>query len=64
MDQEKTRLLLCELGTVIRSKVVSSRQGLSAEKLAAVTGEAGGDTIFAIDRFGEEAILELSLIHI
>ena len=58
MDQEKLRLLLCELGTAIRSKVVSARQGLSAEKLAAVTGEAGGDTIFAIDRFGEDAILE------
>lgn len=58
MDQEKLRHLLCELGTAIRSKVVSARQGLSAEKLAAVTGEAGGDTIFAIDRFGEEAILE------
>jgi hypothetical protein len=37
---------------------VSARQGLSAEKLAAVTGDAGGDTIFAIDRFGEDAILE------
>jgi len=58
MDQEKLRHLLCELGTAIRSQVVSARQGLSAEKLAAVTGEAGGDTIFAIDRFGEDAILE------
>lgn len=58
MDQEKLRHLLCELGTAIRSKVVSARQGLSAEKLAAVTGKAGGDTIFAIDRFGEDAILE------
>ena len=58
MDQEKLRLLLCELGAAIRSKVVSARQGLSAEKLAAVTGDAGGDTIFAIDRFGEDAILE------
>ena len=58
MDQEKLRHLLCELGTAILSKVVSARQGLSAEKLAAVTGEAGGDTIFAIDRFGEDAILE------
>jgi len=58
MDQEKLRHLLCELGTAIRSKVVSARQGLSAEKLAAVTGDAGGDTIFAIDRFGEDAILE------
>lgn len=58
MDQENLRLLLCELGAAIRSKVVSARQGLSAEKLAAVTGDAGGDTIFAIDRFGEDAILE------
>lgn len=58
MDHEKLRLLLCELGVAIRSKVVSARQGLSAENLAAVSGQAGGDTIFAIDRFGEDAILE------
>ena len=58
MDQEKLRHLLCELGTAIRSKVVSGREGLAPEKLAAVTGDAGGDTIFAIDRFGEDAIVE------
>ncbi|MFM8984185.1 MAG: inositol monophosphatase, partial [Spartobacteria bacterium] len=58
MDQEKLRQLLCDLGTAIRSKVVSAREGLSAENLAAVTGQAGGDTIFAIDRFGEDAIME------
>jgi hypothetical protein len=58
MDHEKLRQLLCDLGCAIRSRVVSGRQGLSAEKLAALTGEAGGDTIFAIDRFGEDAILE------
>jgi hypothetical protein len=58
MDHEKLRQLLCDLGTAIRSKVVSAREGLSAENLAAVTGQAGGDTIFAIDRFGEDAILE------
>lgn len=58
MDHEKLRHLLCDLGCAIRSRVVSARQGLSAEKLAAISGEAGGDTIFAIDRFGEEAILE------
>ena len=58
MDQEKLRQLLCDLGTAIRAKVVSARAGLSAENLAAVTGQAGGDTIFAIDRFSEDAILE------
>jgi len=58
MDHEKLRQLLCDLGTAIRSKVVSAREGLSAENLATVTGQAGGDTIFAIDRFGEDAILE------
>ena len=63
MDLEKLRQLLCDLGTAIRSKVVSARQGLSAENLAAVTGNAGGDTIFAIDRFGEDAILEWFRAH-
>ena len=58
MDHEKLRQLLSDLGTAIRSKVVSAREGLSAENLAAVTGQAGGDTIFAIDRFSEDAILE------
>ena len=61
MDQEKLRLLLCELGAAIRSKVVSARQGLSAEKLAAVTGDAGGDTIFAIDRFGADPAVASSV---
>ena len=56
MDHEKLRQLLSDLGTAIRSKVVSAREGLSAENLAAVTGQAGGDTIFAIDRFGEDAL--------
>ena len=63
MDHEKLRFLLCELGTAIRAKVVSNREGLSAENLAAISAEAGGDTIFAIDRFGEEAILEWFRAH-
>lgn len=58
MNQENLRQLLCDLGTAIRSKVLSAREGLSPESLAAVTGQAGGDTIFAIDRFGEEAIFQ------
>ena len=58
MVQEKLRLLLCKLGIAIRANVLSNREGLSAENLAAISGEAGGDTIFAIDRFAEEAILE------
>jgi len=63
MDLEKLRLLLCELGVAIRSRVVSAREGLSPEILATVTGDAGGDTIFAIDRFGEDAIIQWFRSH-
>jgi len=54
---ETLRSLLCELGIAIRDAVITQRGGLDAVALSTVTGHAGGDTIFAIDKFGEEAIL-------
>lgn len=51
------RLLLCELGTAIRDAVVAGRRGHDFAGLAAVAAEAGGDTIYAVDKFGEEAII-------
>lgn len=55
---EELRSLLCELGIAIRDAVLSQRCGLDASALSSVAGHAGGDTIFAIDKFGEEAILQ------
>jgi hypothetical protein len=54
---ETLRQLLCELGIAIRDAVISRRSGLNAAHLAAVTGHAGGDTIYAVDKFSEEAII-------
>jgi hypothetical protein len=54
---ETLRHLLCELGLAIRTAVCAGREGLDATKLSGVAAQAGGDTIYAIDKFGEEAIL-------
>ena len=60
---ETLRSLLCELGIAIRDAVITQRCELDAIALSTVTGHAGGDTIFAIDRFGEEAILKWFRSH-
>lgn len=54
---ETLRSLLCELGIAIRDAVITQRCGLDAGALSTVTRQIGGDTIFAIDKFGEAAIL-------
>ena len=60
---ETLRSLLCELGIAIRDAVITQRCELDAVALSTVTGHVGGDTIFAIDRFGEEAILKWFRSH-
>ena len=60
---ETLRSLLCELGIAIRDAVITQRCGLDAVALSTVTGHAGGDTIFAIDKFGESAILQWFRSH-
>lgn len=58
MDHHETlRSLLCKLGLAIRAAVVQGCQGIDAGGLPGVLAHAGGDTIYAIDKFGEEAIL-------
>jgi len=52
------RELLCALGASIRDAVLLGRTGLGAGDLASVSGHAGGDTIYAVDKFSEHAILE------
>ena len=57
------RRLLCELGLAIRDAVVAGRRGHDANALSAVAAEAGGDTIYAVDQFGEAAIIEWFETH-
>ena len=60
---EALRELLCRLGTVCRDAVLASRRGVDVASLARVEGQAAGDTIYAVDRIGEEAILEWFRTH-
>ncbi|MFA7343053.1 MAG: hypothetical protein WC003_02000 [Terrimicrobiaceae bacterium] len=56
-SHDDLRRLLCSLGVAIRDAVLLQRTGVSADALAAVTGHAGGDTIYEVDKFSEAAIL-------
>ena len=60
---ETLRGLLCGLGDAIRDAVVSARKQLDASRLSLVTGHAGGDTIYAVDKISEKAILNWFQIH-
>ncbi len=58
VSHEDLRGLLCALGIEIRNAVLRGRTGQDADALSAVAGVGGGDTIYAIDKFGEDAILQ------
>lgn len=53
---ESFRQLLCDLGNRIRDAVVEARSTGSNRALSAVARVSAADTIYEIDRFGEEAI--------
>lgn len=53
---ETLRQLLCSLGNSIRSRVMEERRTMSTEALSSVANHSAADTIYAIDKFGEEAI--------
>ena len=55
---ETLRQLLCALGTSIRNRVAEGRESMSTETLATVANQSIADTIYTIDKFGEEAIEE------
>ncbi|QXD27720.1 inositol monophosphatase [Opitutia bacterium ISCC 52] len=55
--KERLRSLLCELGSAVQSFVIEQRTGLSASELSSVSSVSESDTIYAIDRFSEEALL-------
>jgi Inositol monophosphatase family len=62
-DLEKFRLLLCQLGDAIRDAVIAGRARQSMDELSAVSHESAADTIYAIDKLSEDAILEWFATH-
>lgn len=58
MDQlEQFRVLLCQLGDAIRDAVIAGRERQTIEQLSAIAHESAADTIYAIDKLSEAAIL-------
>jgi hypothetical protein len=56
--EELLREKLCALGGAVRDAVLEGRRRTAAEELSKVAGSGGGDTIYAVDKFGEEAVGE------
>ncbi len=56
-DYEPFRALLCRLGDAIRDAVIAGRARQTVEQLSAVHAESAADTIYAIDKLSEDAIL-------
>ncbi len=54
---EDLRKYLEELCVTVRDAVIAGRRASDAVDLSVVADYAGGDTIYRIDRFGEEAII-------
>ncbi len=57
-DLESIRHLLCQLGDTIRDRVIRARNDGLAATFSEVAGETAADTIYQIDKFSEEAILD------
>jgi fructose-1,6-bisphosphatase/inositol monophosphatase family enzyme len=57
-DLEDLRRLLCRMQDEIRDQVVRTRDANPAEELSRVVEVTRSDTIYQIDRVGEEAILD------
>lgn len=55
-DFEELRRLVVELGVAVRGAVLAGRENRSPADLSAVDSHAGGDTIYQVDKFSEEAI--------
>jgi hypothetical protein len=56
--EELLRKKLCALGGAVRDAVLEGRRRTAADELSKVAGSGGGDTIYAVDKFGEEAVGE------
>jgi fructose-1,6-bisphosphatase/inositol monophosphatase family enzyme len=60
LDELETRVLpvVQRLHRRIRSEVLDACQRLAADELASVAGDAGGDTLYALDRVSEALLFE------
>ncbi len=58
LSHEDLRLLLCDLGRHVQAKILTGRQSRSTETLASVAAQTSADTIYAIDKIGEDAIAD------
>ncbi|RYX83023.1 inositol monophosphatase [bacterium] len=57
-DPDYLRSLLCDLQDSIRDALLAARTQNDATEFARVAGQTSADTIYAIDRVSEEAIME------
>jgi len=56
-SHDDLRRLVCSLGVTIRAAVLLKKMWVNADALSSVVGCGGGDTIYAVDKFSETAIL-------
>ncbi|HEY5792472.1 MAG TPA: hypothetical protein VIS74_04185 [Chthoniobacterales bacterium] len=54
---DKLRVLLCQLGDTIRNSVIAARRSQTLEASAAVSHHTHADTIYAIDKVSESALV-------
>ena len=57
MLEEDARLLLCDLGDHLRDVVLAARAVRPAESLSEIAGRTTADTIYEIDKIGDEALV-------
>ncbi|MCB1120833.1 MAG: inositol monophosphatase, partial [Verrucomicrobiae bacterium] len=62
-EKEKIRRLLCSLGDVVQAFVLEQRHGKTAEELASVSAVSSADTIYSVDKFSEQALLDWFANH-
>lgn len=62
-DADHLRALLCDLQNSIREALVAARAQNDITEFARVAAQTSADTIYAIDRVSEEAILEWFAAH-
>lgn len=62
-ERETLRRLLCLLGDAIRSTIIAARAQRDPSELAEIAAETPADTIYRIDRIGEDGVFEFLDAH-
>jgi fructose-1,6-bisphosphatase/inositol monophosphatase family enzyme len=62
-EQERMRMLLCDLQNHLRSVVLGARNAGTAESLAGVADITAADTIYQVDKISESAISDWFTAH-